>query len=133
MFLATGSPLLLNVLKDSRSETLRVTGEDGCLAHVFKPQKQHDDALESDAAACVGRCAVAERVDVRLDLVGSHSLHDALLLEQLRVMHTLWCPRQNQHTTPQWQQQKPREKNLLVCVSFFLSLWEEPFLGCNEP
>mmetsp|Transcript_4880 Transcript_4880/g.7168 ORF Transcript_4880/g.7168 Transcript_4880/m.7168 type:complete len:351 (-) Transcript_4880:751-1803(-) len=89
MFLATGSPLLLNVLKDSRSETLRVTGEDGCLAHVFKPQKQHDDALQSDAAACVGRCAVAERVDVRLDLVGSHSLHDALLLEQLRVMHTL--------------------------------------------
>lgn len=61
-------------------ETLRVAGEEGCLSDVGQTQKQHDNALKANAAAGVGRAAVAERVQVSLDLLKVKAVFPGALL-----------------------------------------------------
>lgn len=50
-------------------ESLGVAGEERRLANVGQAQEEHDHALQAHAAAGVGGAAVAERVQVALDLL----------------------------------------------------------------
>mmetsp|Transcript_7393 Transcript_7393/g.15850 ORF Transcript_7393/g.15850 Transcript_7393/m.15850 type:complete len:416 (-) Transcript_7393:899-2146(-) len=49
-----------------RPQSFRIAGEPRCLANVGEPQKQHDDALQSDASPTVGQGTVLEAVHVAL-------------------------------------------------------------------
>jgi hypothetical protein len=51
----------------SRRNPFGITREHGCLADVVQAEEQHGYAFQTDAAASVGRAAVAERVNVCFD------------------------------------------------------------------
>ena len=74
---------------DSRSEPLRVSGEEGGLTDVMKPTKELDNSFETEACSSMRGSTILKRVDIILELCDRDTIGLSSLRQHRCIVYTL--------------------------------------------
>ena len=80
---------MLTLVMVSRSEPLRISGEERGLTDVMKPTKELNNSFQSEACSSMRRGTILKRVDIILELLNRDAIGLSSLCQHSCVVNTL--------------------------------------------